>query len=120
MIRDPQYPDCPYVFFRDGEPIRDFRDAWNRSCRIVGLEGRLFHDLRRTAVRNLIQSGVSEAVAMKISGHRTRSIFSKYKIVSESDLAKVAQALDRFEADSGTTSNEIVVAEKIIKEAQRS
>jgi hypothetical protein len=49
---------CPYVFHRRGKPIKDFRDAWDKACEAVGLEGRIFHDFGRTAVRNMIRAGV--------------------------------------------------------------
>ena len=119
MVRDFQYPDCPFVFFRDGKHIRSFRDAWNKACQDIGLEGRLFHDLRRTAVRNLIRCGVSEAVAMRISGHKTRSVFSRYNIVSESDLVEAAQALNAFEGTAGTVLGTIEGAEQILEKVQR-
>ena len=90
--------DCPLMFHRCGWPIREFRKSWQSACRAAGVEGRKFHDLRRTGVRNLIRAGVPQSVAMAISGHRTASVFRRYDITSEEDLreavAKVTAYVD--------------------------
>lgn len=76
-----------------GERIRDLRKSWASACNAAGLSGMLRHDLRRTAARNLIRSGVPEVVSMKITGHRTRSVFDCYNIVSPADLQDAARKM---------------------------
>jgi integrase len=86
----------PHVFVRDdppGAPVGDFRKAWRTAIRKAGVPGRLFHDFRRTAVRNLIRAGIPETVAMKLTGHRTRSVFQRYAIVEEGMLREAGERL---------------------------
>lgn len=78
--------DCTQVFHHDGRKIGDFKKAWATACKKSGLEGTLVHDLRRCAARNLSRDGVPEAVAMEITGHKTRSMYRRYRIVDERDL----------------------------------
>ena len=110
----------PWVFHRNGKPIRSYEGAWHSACRAAAgpeqhgklvvyarphLLGRLAHDLRRSAARNLVRAGVPERIAMQLMGHRTRAIFDRYNIVDEADLragvAKLAGHLGRSGIQAG-------------------
>jgi integrase len=84
-----------FVFTRaNGIPVRDFRETWRNACVAAGVPNLLFHDLRRTAARNLRRAGVAEGVIMKIGGWRTRSVFERYAIVSQTDIAEAMRKLE--------------------------
>ena len=94
----------PWVFFRmiakgrsgkkEAQPIRAFSKAWAAACTAAGCPGRIPHDLRRTAIRNMVRAAVPERVAMKLTGHKTRSVFERYNIVSDGDLNAAAVRLN--------------------------
>jgi len=77
--------------------IGDFRKVWETACAKSGLAGLLFHDLRRSAIRNLVRASVQKQVDMRISGHKTRSVFDRYAIVSEQQLMEGMRKLQKFQ-----------------------
>jgi integrase len=84
-----------HVFTRGNKPIRDFRKSWENLCTAAGVPGLLFHDLRRTAARNLRAAGVPEEIIMRIAGWKTSSVFKRYAIVDKADVRAALQELER-------------------------
>lgn len=88
----------PEVFVRlrgklAGRPLGSFRKRWTAACQAAGVPGLLVHDLRRSGIRSMVRAGISEHVAMAISGHKTRSVFDRQDITAEGDLQAAAARL---------------------------
>ena len=96
-------PHCQWVCAIQGRHVNSIKKCWRTACKRVGLEGRLVHDFRRTAIRNMTKAGIPEKVAMAVSGHKTRSVFDRYHIVNEADLKEAATKMsDYYEAETVT------------------
>jgi integrase len=107
---------CPWVFFRlvatkrggaaKASPkmpklLKGFRKAWMHACVAAGQPGKILHDFRRTAIRNMVRRGVPERVAMQLTGHKTRAVFERYNIVSPGDLVEARAKLEGLGAGLG-------------------
>jgi integrase len=80
---------------KTGERITEsgFYHAWCTARKAAGCPASIPHDFRRTAVRNMVRSGIPERVAMRLTGHKTRSVFERYNVVSDGDLRAAAGRL---------------------------
>jgi integrase len=83
------------VFHRTGRTVAEFKKSWATACRLAKCPGHLFHDFRRTCARDLIRSGVDETVAMRITGHKTHSIFDRYNITDMDDLREAVLSVEK-------------------------
>jgi integrase len=90
---------CAWVFNRIGEPIKNFRRAWQTACASAGVPDLKFHDLRRTAVRNMRRAGVPKVVRMRITGHRTDSMERCYNIVDVEDIQTAKALMERSKSE---------------------
>jgi integrase len=88
--------ESEYLFARGARPIKDFRESWDQACERAGIPDLLFHDLRRTAIRNMRRAGVPESVIMKITGHRTRTVFERYNITDQTDTQEAGRRAEEF------------------------
>jgi integrase len=95
---------------RKGEPRKSMSWTWRHACKRAGLPGKWKHDLRRTAVRDMVNAGISERVAMQITGHRSRSTFDRYHIVSPGDLREATRKLSHKSLTMGTSEGHKSIA----------
>jgi integrase len=86
----------PWLFHRDGRQIKSFRKSWITACRRAGVPGKICHDFRRTAVRNLERAGVSRSDAMNMVGHKTEAIYRRYAISDEKSLKEASIKLNQL------------------------
>jgi integrase len=100
-VRDPR---CPFIVSYKGEQIESLKTGWVPACVRAGVPGLYVHDLRRTAVRNMVRANIPEKRAMLISGHRTRSVFDRYDIVDERDMQGDGEKLATYLAQMAELS----------------
>jgi integrase len=89
-------PGCDLVFHWNGKPLGSHLKGWDHTCTAAGIPDLHFHDLRRSAVRNMERAGISRHVAMQISGHRTESVYRRYDIVVDADLKAAGEKLAAY------------------------
>jgi integrase len=93
-LRKGKQPEDRLFTWENGEPVKDFRETWDKITEAAGVPGLLFHDLRRSAVRNMVRRGVPQKTARTISGHKTDSVFARYNIVSDADIRDAAYKIE--------------------------
>jgi integrase len=89
-------PKCPFIVSWKGRGITEVKTAWKKARERAGVPALLIHDLRRTAVRNMIRAGISEKRAMEISAHKTNNMFKRYNITDERDIPADGERLARY------------------------
>lgn len=87
---------CEFIFHRRGQQVGRFNKAWASATTAANVPDKLFHDLRRTGVRNMVQAGVSPQIAKKISGHKTDSMFQRYSIIVTDDVRVALQQTEAY------------------------
>jgi integrase len=109
-IRDRDFPESSWVFFwhkdawqsshliesKPGDQVRDFEKTWKAAVKRAGYDGLLFHDLRRSAIRNMRKAKISTPGIMKISGHKTISTFLRYDIIDRADVKETGKTMDKW------------------------
>jgi integrase len=88
--------DCPYIFQRKGQQVKSFRKAFENTRERLGMESLIFHDLRRTAVRNMDMEGIPRAMAKQVTGHKTDSSYERYGIGLAKDTQQVGTRMASY------------------------
>ena len=96
-----------------GHGITELKTAWQKARIRAGVPELLVHDLRRTAIRNMVRAGIPEKRAMLISGHKTRSVFDRYDITDERDIQADGERLARYLDDKAKLAEERMQKEKV-------
>lgn len=91
-----KYSAVPWVFAFKNRQVGEHLKGWKEACAKVGVPQLHFHDLRRSAIRNMERAGIPRSVAMQISGHRTESVYRRYDIVSQRDLQRAAARMEEY------------------------
>ncbi len=89
----------------DGRPVGEFRESWKSACKKDGMLGLLFHDLQRSAIRNFDRTGVSQPVGQMIFGHKTASVYRRYRTIPAPDIR---EALERTQAEMLRTKSGVL------------
>ena len=87
-----------FVFHVQGRRVWDFSRRWKAATTAASLPGRLFHDYRRTAARDLIRSGVPQSIAMSMTGHKTDAVFRRYNITDDRDKQEAVAKVEAYRA----------------------
>jgi integrase len=96
-----------FVFTRKcGNEVKDFLETWEKVTLAAGVPGLLFHDLRCSAVRNMVRGGIPETVSMQISGHKTRDVFERYNITSERHITDAARKIELSQRQAKVTETQ--------------
>lgn len=118
LVREAQCPECEYVLFwhkadahfasiNAGSKLNDFEKMWDRGVRKAGVRDLIPHDLRRSAVRNMVKyCNIPESEAMIISGHKTRAMLDRYNIVSLQGIISSGNKMDAWMRDAMAQAQE--------------
>jgi integrase len=109
LLREQRHklPRSPFVFNYKGDQIRTYRRRWQTACKSAGVVA-IVHDLRRTAVRNMVRAGIPQVYAMKLTGHKTDSVFRRYAISDEAALSEQTAKLAGLSNRSTGTAGQVI------------